>query len=157
MVTWTAPWSGQYAFNITVTMLESGCTSGQRDGVLVTYAVTGRASNAANVTSFITTRLPLLSTSVAVGEVFYLRINRRANYICDPAGVTLTVSGPTKPPPTLSVSSPIEVPGPWDASAIMVYTPNGTVTVRLHTHRSSQSRANTTTMYIQCIHTHRNA
>lgn len=153
MVTWTAPWSGQYAFNITVTMLESGCMSGQRDGVLVTYAVTGGASNGGNVTSFNATQLPRLSTSVAVGEAFYLRINRRANYICDPAGVTLTVSGPTKPPPTQSVSSPIEVLGPWDASPIMVYTPNGTVTVRLYAHTQTHtqkvaSRVNT------CTHVH---
>lgn len=129
MVTWTAPWSGQYVFDLKMAMLESDCTVA-RDGVSVTYAVTGRAPTSRNVTSFASTSLPQLNASVAVGEAFYLRINRGANYFCDPAGVTLIVTGPAPPPATQSVSTPINVDGPWDASPVMVFTSGGTVTVR---------------------------
>lgn len=128
IVTWTAPWSGLYTFDITAILLEANLTC-SGDGVLVYYGAK-EATNQLTVTGAYPVKFPTYTKALSVRDTFTLRVNRNSRNFCDPTAITLIVTGPSPPAVSLTVSAPIVFDGPWDAPATIVYTAGGLVTVQ---------------------------
>lgn len=119
MVTWTAPWSGLYTFDITAILLEANLTC-SGDGVLVYYGAK-EATNQLTVTGAYPVKFPTYTKALSVRDTFTLRVNRNSRNFCDPTAITLIVTGPSPPAVSLTVSGPIVFDGPWRSSNDCVY------------------------------------